>query len=154
MPAPSDPFSVETLFGEMLRNYAAYASMIFGVTSDDNRISGGSCFFVDTGTALFGVTAAHVARELIDTEVIEYVGLTPRNFSQEFSDTIDLPHPLPLLDIDEDLDIATFDISADIVSATDTEIVSVNGADLCACENVPQLELAFLVVEELNRAAG
>ncbi|MEQ1719456.1 MAG: hypothetical protein ABL907_26270 [Hyphomicrobium sp.] len=91
----------------------------------------GSAFFIDTGAAVFGVTAAHVIRGM-QTACAEGGPISCQ------IGVFDLTDPGCLIAIDDDIDIATFRISANEVRALGKTVLT--GHQKCWPPSPPQPE--------------
>ena len=99
---------------EYLARYAV--PLFYGRADQSGRIiaKNGTAFFVQTPTAVFGVTAEHVMRECLEVSTTyKYAcGLFPVNYSKYPSDMIELANiERRVIDTSERRDIATFQIT-------------------------------------------
>lgn len=101
----------------LLETAASYSvAIFFGQAKDRNSINNGTIFFVDFGQGILGITAAHVYKAYLDKKqnanfICQIGGL---RFNPE-------DH---LIDVDYNLDIATFNIDRNIIIALNKQVHS------------------------------
>jgi hypothetical protein len=92
---------------------ASYVSPIIWTVDegdDRKRMKGGSCFFLDTGEATFGVTAAHVVQEFLNDTRTQEVHCAIAAHDKR---PLRIPLGDRIIDASAEIDVATFHVTSD-----------------------------------------